>query len=78
MDKMGYLLPIIIAFFTLFAIGLGLLDKRLQPKTDYEKWLKEELRVNPDYIEWLKVSNSGKDYKRGKRIMRKLKKGDSQ
>ena len=73
MDKMGYLLPIIIAFFTLFAIGLGLLDRGLQPKTDYEKWLTEELRVNPGYIDWLKVANNGKDYKMGLRIVRKLR-----
>jgi len=73
MGSMGFFLPIFIAFCVGVAVALGFIDKILKPKGSYEKWLEEELKTNPDYINWLKVANRGKDYRLGLRILRKIK-----
>ena len=64
-----------IAFVVICCIALRLIEKKLKPKSSYEVWLMEELRRNPDYINWLKVANSGRDYKLGRRILKRIKKG---
>ena len=43
----------------------------IKPKSGHKKWLEEELERNPDYINWLKYSNSGRDYKLGLSILRR-------
>jgi len=75
MDNIGWFFLIFVAFLTAFVLLMGLIDRWTQPKTSYEKWLEIELKRNPDYIDWLRVANNGKDYKLGLRILRKLKKG---
>ncbi|GAG59171.1 unnamed protein product [marine sediment metagenome] len=75
MGNIGYFFPIFIVFCVIVIVVLGLLDKWLAPKSSYEKWLEEELRKNPDYINWLKTANNGRHYKLGLRILRKIKKG---
>ena len=72
MGNTGLLFPIFLAFFLLMAVILGLLDKMLQPKDSYEKWLGEELKRNPGYIDWL-MANDGKGYKMGLRIVKRLR-----
>ena len=74
MDKTGYFLPLLIIGCIAVCYIFGLIDKMLAPKGSYEKWLEEELERNPDYINWLKVTNRGRDYKLGLRILRKIKK----
>jgi len=75
-SSIGYFLPILIAFCVGIALFLGYLDKMLKPKGSYEKWLEEELKINPDYINWLKVTHRGKDYKLGLKILRKIKEAE--
>ena len=53
----GYVLFMMIALFVSF-----------EPKSTYEKWLEKELERNPDYINWLKEANNGKNYKLGLKI----------
>jgi len=63
----------VIGFF-LGIIGiLTLLDRVNPTKSGYEKWLEEELKKNPDYINWLKVAHGSKNYRLGLRILRKIK-----
>jgi len=76
-SSIGYFLPILIAFCVGIALFLGYLDKMLKPKGSYEKWLEEELKINPDYINWLKVTHRGKDYKLGLKVLAKAKRDKS-
>ena len=63
-----FLVPVfIIAIFIV-------LDELTKGKSEYEKWLKEELERNPNYINWLSYANYGKDYKLGLKISKKIKK----
>lgn len=58
------LIPIIIVFIVFKFLGTN-------PKSGHKRWLEEELERNPDYINWLKNANSGKDYKLGLSILRR-------
>lgn len=58
------LIPIIIVFIVFKFLGTN-------PKSGHEKWLKKELERNPDYINWLKNANSGKDYRLGLSILKR-------
>ena len=73
----GWSLPIIIAFCVAISLLISLIDKWTQPKSSYKKWLEEELEENPDYINWLKDANSGKDYKTGLRILARIKRDNN-
>jgi len=75
MNNVGYFFPLIIILGVVLALGLALIEKWLNPSDTetYEKWLEEELVRNPGYIDWLKCTNRGKDYKLGLKILRKIK-----
>ena len=67
------------SFFPIFLVGcvvivylLCYIDKMVEPKTSYEKWLEEELARNPGYIDWLKCANCGRDYRLGLKVLRKI------
>ena len=77
MGSIGFFLPILVVFCVSVAIMLGLIDKWLEPKSFYEKWLEEELRENPDYINWLKRVDGGKNYKLGLKVLAKIKRNES-
>ena len=64
----------VIGFFLGIVFLLALIDQVSPMKLGYEKWLEEELKKNPDYINWLKVYSKGKYYKLGLRILIKIKK----
>ena len=73
MGDIGWFLPIFVVFLVSICFLFSLIDKWTEPKDSYDKWLEAELKRNPGYINWLKRANSGKDYKRGLRILRKIK-----
>ena len=73
MGNIGLFLPYLVIFCVAMSLLLGLIDKWTQPKGSYEKWLEEELERNPGYINWLRYANSGRDYKLGLRILKKIK-----
>lgn len=72
MGSTGFFLPFLIISFVTGAIILCLIERMFEPKEPYEKWLEGELKRNPDYIDWLKVANGGKDYKLGLRILKRI------
>jgi len=43
-----------------------------ESKSEHEKYIEKELERNPDYIDWLKDSNNGRDYKLGMRILKRI------
>ena len=57
------LIPVVIVFIVFKFLGTN-------SKSEYGKWLEKELERNPDYINWLKNANSGRDYKLGLSILR--------
>ena len=44
-----------------------------EQKSEHQKYLERELEDNPDYINWLKMANNGRDYKLGIKILTKIK-----
>ena len=74
MGNVGWFFPILVICGVLLAYGLALLDKWLSPNDSetYEIWLEEKLDKNPDYIDWLKVTNGGKDYHLGLKVLNKV------
>lgn len=72
MDSTGYFLPILIVLFVAGTIILCLIERMFEPKGSYEKWLKEELERNPDYIHWLKDTDKGKYHALGLKILAKI------
>ena len=65
-------IAVIFSFF--FFMGLAILFNLIfRDETYHEKWLKQYLKVNPDYINWLKVADGGKDYKIGLYYLKKIK-----
>ena len=75
MGSIGWFLPILIASLVAMCLLMGLIDQWTQPKSLYGEWLGEKLKRNTDYIRWLENANSGRDYKLGLRILKKIKKG---
>ena len=75
MGNVGFFFPIMVAGCIVISVGLALLDRWLSPKDleTYERWLKEELKRNPDYIDWLKCANCGRDYRLGLKILKNIK-----
>ena len=65
------IIPIILLF-----VGLFFYLSR-EPKTSYQKWLEKELERYPDYINWLKYANGGRDYKKGLKILEKIKRDEN-
>ena len=72
MSNIGWFLPIFVVFVVGGTILLGLIDHWLEPKSEWEKYLERRLERYPDYIEWLKVANGGRDYKLGLRILARI------
>jgi len=72
MNSTGLFLPLLIGFFVAVTFLLGLMDRWLEPKSSYRKWLEKRLEEYPDYINWLKCANGGRDYKLGLKILAKL------
>jgi len=70
MGNVGYFFPILVIACIVISLGVSIIERWLNPSDTetYEKWLKEELERNPDYINWLKRANGGKDYKLGLKI----------
>lgn len=77
MGNVGWSLPIIIAFCVAISLLISLIDKWTQPKSSYKRWLEEELEENPDYINWLKDANGGRDYKTALRILARIKRDNN-
>ena len=73
MGIIGYFLPILILGTILITVLLGMIEQWLTPKNRYEIWLEDKLRVCPEYINFLKVADAGKNYKLGKRALKKVK-----
>ena len=73
MGNTGLFLPVLIVFSVGAILLLGLIDKWTETKGSYVKWLEKELEKDPGYIGWLKGANSGRDYKLGLKILKKIK-----
>jgi hypothetical protein len=61
----------LIILIILFLIGVFILLNR-EPRSEWEKYLEKELERNPDYINWLKYANGGREYKRALRILTRI------
>ena len=73
------MLFLVVMGFLLSIVGILTLIGQVNPakssyKKGFEEFLKEELKKNPGYINWLKVAHGGKNYKLGLRILEKIKK----
>ena len=77
MGNTGLFFPIIVIFLVAGTIILCLIERMLEPKEAYEKWLEKELERNPDYINWLKHVSGGKDYQLGLQVLAKVKRDKS-
>ena len=79
MSDTGLFLPILIIACIVISLGVTLLERWLNPSETetYEKWLQKEFESNPDYVNWLKHANGGKDYKLGVRVFEKMKRDES-
>ena len=75
MNNIGWFFPIIVVAIIGFVTLFSLIDKWTTAKGSYEKWLEIELKKNPEYINWLKYANNGKDYKLGKKILAGIRRG---
>jgi len=66
----------LIILIVLFVIGLFICLNR-EPKSEWTKHIERELERNPDYINWLKHVNGGRDYKKALRILKKIEKDEN-
>jgi len=62
---------LIILIVLLVIIGLFIYLNK-EPKSYYQEYLEKELERNPDYINWLKYTNGGRDYKKALKILKKI------
>ena len=60
----------------LLLVGLFLYLSR-EPKSEWHKYLERRLERYPDYINWLKYANGGRDYKKGLKILKRIERDNN-